>query len=151
MKDPRNLVIGGLLGVAAFLAGHALRGETATGQGYPGGTADSNGRMIAVTGTIGSGVSVLWLIDTAEPHLAIYQCKGGKTVELVAARKIEWDLKIEEFRDESLYSPEDLRKMFYRNSAKGVPGVGTPETEGVGPEGRSSEEEDQEGTSVEKR
>ena len=74
---------------------------------------DSNGEMIAVTGTTGSGVSVLWLIDTVERQIAIYQSRGGKTIELVAARKIEWDLKIEEFHDESLYSPEQLEKLFH--------------------------------------
>lgn len=108
MKDPRNLIIVTLLAGASFLLG-----RQAHGQGYPGGTADSNGGMIAVTGTTGSGVSVLWLIDTVERQIAVYQSRGGKTIELVAARKIEWDLKIEEFHDESLYSPEQLRKLFY--------------------------------------
>ena len=108
MKDPRNLII-----VALLVGGAFFLGRTAHGQGYPGGTADSNGSMVAVTGTPGSGVSVLWLIDTVERQIAVYQSRGGKTIELVAARKIEWDLKIEEFHDESLYSPEQLRKLFH--------------------------------------
>lgn len=152
MKDPRNLLIGGLLVVAAFLLGQAFRGDAALGQGYPGGTANSNNRMIAVTGTIGSGVSVLWLVDTADPHVAVYQCKGGKTIELVAARKIEWDLKIAGFHDESLLSPEDLRKQYYGSSGKE-----SPATEGSGSgqrspgSGSSSDEGQEEDKSAEQK
>ena len=112
MKDPRNLIILALVAAAAFLLGNSSRDNLAQAQGYPGGTADGNRDMIAVTGTIGSGVSVLWLVDTAQKQVVIYQCKGGKTIELVAARKIEWDLKIEEFHDESFYPPRTLRKRY---------------------------------------
>jgi hypothetical protein len=121
MKDPRNLLIVALVAAAAFLAGGQARRGEALGQGYPGGTADSNNRMIAVTGTIGSGVSVLWVIDTVDRQLAVYQCRGGKSVELVAARRIEWDLKIDQFHDESLYDPETLRQRYF----------GKPEGEGT--------------------
>ena len=113
MKDTRNLAIVALVALAAFLLGNTNRDGTALGQGYPGGTADSNRTMIAVTGTIGSGVSVLWIIDTEYRHLAVYQCRGGKSIELVAARNIEWDQKIEQFHDESLYAPEKLRRDFF--------------------------------------
>lgn len=118
MKDTRNLVIVALVALAAFLLGSTNRGGTALGQGYPGGTADGNRRMIAVTGTIGSGVSVLWLVDSESRHLAVYQCRGGKSIELVAARNIEWDQKIEQFHDESLHSPEKLRREYYSEPVK---------------------------------
>jgi hypothetical protein len=138
MKDPRNLAIVALVAAAAFLLGSTARERHAHAQGYPGGTADSNGRMIAVTGTIGSGVSVLWLVDTVDRQLAVYQCRGGKSIELVAARKIEWDLKIEEFRDESIHSPEYLRKLYRRDRGGGSGGIKTPDEkqddkEGKGP------------------
>lgn len=119
MKEKKNLVIVALVGLAAFLAGNAQRGGDALGQGYPGGTADSNGAMIAVTGTIGSGVSVLWVINTEDKHLAVYQCRGGKSIELVAARNIEWDQKIEQFHDESLYPPEKLRREYFSEPGEG--------------------------------
>ena len=122
MKDPRNLIIVALVAAGAFLAGGFARRGEALGQGYPGGATDSNNRMIAVTGTIGSGVSVLWVIDSVDRQLAVYQCRGGKSVELVAARRIEWDLKIDQFHDESLYDPESLRQRYY----------GKPETEDAG-------------------
>jgi hypothetical protein len=135
MKDPRNLLIVALVAVAAFLAGGA-GDRRAHGQGYPGGTADSNGSMIAVTGTIGSGVSVLWLVDTQEKRLVTYHCRGGKSIELVAARNIEWDFKIDQFHDESRYSPEHLRKLFFEGAEEGEGGIrdpdGGPRTPGDG-------------------
>lgn len=119
MKDPKNILILVLLAGAAFLLGHTISQDTAHGQGYPGGSTDSNGRMIAVTGTIGSGVSVLYVIDTESGNLSVYQCKGGKSIALVAARNIEWDLKIQAFHDESLYSPIDLKKLVFDQDESG--------------------------------
>jgi len=130
MKDPKNILILVLMAGAAFLLGHTIRQDTAHGQGYPGGSSDSNGRMIAVTGTIGSGVSVLWVIDTQVGHMAVYQCKGGKSIALVAARKIEWDMKIESFHDESLYTPKHLKRLFFDEPAAGDAG----DAEATGPE-----------------
>ncbi len=135
MKDPRNILILVLAAAAAFLAGTGVRRGEAVAQGYPGGTADSNQRMIAVTGTIGSGVSVLWLIDTIDRQLAVYQCRGGKVIELVAARRIEWDLKIDQFHDESLYSPEYLRQKYMEGSGTGGAGIRNPEQGTVEPGG----------------
>ena len=119
MRDPKNILILVLLAAAAFLLGHVFSRDTAHGQGYPGGSTDSNNRMIAVTGTIGSGVSVLYVIDTQNGNLAVYQCKGGKSIALVAARNIEWDLKIEAFHDESVYRPRELKKLVFDGSEPG--------------------------------
>jgi hypothetical protein len=120
MKDPRNLVIVVLVAVAAYLAGSSGGGSEALGQVSSG---NANQRMVAVTGLVGSGVSVLWVIDTESGQLAVYRSSGGKSIELVGARKIEWDFRIEEFHDESVYSPEDLRKRF-RAGAEDDPGKG---------------------------
>jgi hypothetical protein len=145
MKDPRSLLIVVLAAAAAFLAGGALNRTEALGQGYPGGTADSNNRMIAVTGTIGSGVSVLYVIDTASGQLAIYQCRGGKSVELIAARRIEWDLKIDQFHDESLHSPDSLRKRYFGGAATeggevDGPDEGSGDSGGTGDPGTKEDE-----------
>jgi hypothetical protein len=137
MKDPRNLAIIVLVGLAAFLLGNTRGGGEALGQGYPGGTTDSNGKMIAVTGTIGSGVSVLWLIDTETNHLAVYQCTGGKVIELVAARNVKWDLQIDEFHDESEYSPSELENVLRKMSRKGR---GRPVPEKEDPKGQKPQE-----------
>ncbi len=104
------------LSAAAFFAGLSLSGRPreALGQSVPGGggasmpgarsagggTADSNGKMIAVTGTSPTGAAVLYLVDTELKRLCVYQA-SGKNIELVAARNIEWDLKLESYRDTS--------------------------------------------------
>ena len=138
MKDPKNILILVLLAGGAFLLGHTISDDTAHGQGYPGGATDSNNRMIAVTGTVGSGVSVLYVIDTESGNLAVYQCKGGKSIALVAARNIEWDLKIQAFHDESLYSPKDLRRLVFDQSESG-------DVEGPGREGSGQKEPGRDG------
>jgi len=56
--------------------------------------------MIAVTGTSSSGAAVLYLVDTRQKRLAVYQA-NGKNIELVAARNIEYDLKLDSYRDSS--------------------------------------------------
>jgi len=123
MKDPRNYLIMALVAAIAFVIGQSSGGREALGQSTPGGTSDSNNVMIAVTGTIGSGVSVLWIVDTEQRQLACYRSKGGKSIELVAARNIEWDLKIAQFHDESLMRPDQLKKLYLGGSDDGPDGM----------------------------
>ena len=86
-----------------------------------GGTADSNGRMIAVTGVDLTGSSVLYLVDTVTGQLCVYQASGGSKssqgVRLLGARNISLDLKLDGFNDrtESEGRPlgyKDLERMF---------------------------------------
>ena len=80
------------------------------------GTADSNGRMIAVTGIDLTGASILYLVDTQTKHLAIYQATGGaessQGVRLVGARRIDLDLQLDGLNDKSEYSVQDLERKF---------------------------------------
>ncbi len=75
---------------------------------------DSNGTMIAVTGTDLTGSCVLYLIDTETKQLAVYQATGGtkslRGVELVGARRIDLDLALEGYNDKSEYSYAELEK-----------------------------------------
>jgi len=84
-------------------------------------TSDSNGQMIAVTGIDLTGSSVLYLVDTQNRQLAIYQANGGSDstqgVKLIGARRIDLDLKLYGFNDKSEYSFEELEKRF--GAAKG--------------------------------
>jgi hypothetical protein len=102
---------------AAFVAGAALfRAGSAEAQqapsNYGGGTVDSNNRFIAATGSVGSGMSVLWLVDTQGKRVLVYGTNNlGKSIELRAARNIEWDLGLDEYMDDSQYKPEDLKRM----------------------------------------
>ena len=70
-----------------------------------GGNADSNNTMIAVTGMDVTGQSVLYLVDTENRQLAVYQAAGGASstqgVKLVGARNITLDLKLYGFNDKT--------------------------------------------------
>lgn len=67
-------------------------------------TADGNRDVIAVTGEYGQGTSVLYVIDTKRRQLAVYEARGGTQSKLsfVAARRIDLDLQLVGFNDESL-------------------------------------------------
>ena len=85
----------------------------------PGGAvADSNNRMIAVTGVDVTGASVLYLIDTVDYRLAVYQATGGaettQGIKLIGARRIDLDLKLHGLNDRSQYTYEALREEFAR-------------------------------------
>ena len=128
MRDHRNAAILGLSVTTAFLLG-ALLGQgpgaalAQPGPGsstYGGGSATANNRMIAATGSVGSGMSVLWLVDTKTDRLLVYGTSNlGKNIELRAARNIKWDLKLDALNDESQYAPEDLEELW--NKKFGVP------------------------------
>ena len=86
-----------------------------------GGTADSNGRMIAVTGVDVTGQSILYLVDTVGQQVCVYQASGGSSstqgVKFVGARRIELDLLLDGFNDktESNGKPlafKDLQRIF---------------------------------------
>jgi hypothetical protein len=70
------------------------------GGGGGGGTADSDRNMVAVTGTTSTGAAVLYLVDTRLKRLAVYAATG-KNIELVAARNLEYDLKLDSYHDAS--------------------------------------------------
>ena len=81
---------------------------------------DNNGHMIAVTGQFGSGMSVLYLIDTEEKQLAVYKTVSGNSVEFIAARDIEFDLKMQALNDRSdpELHPKVLKERFLRFNRK---------------------------------
>ena len=80
------------------------------------GTADSNDRMIAVTGVDVSGGSLLYIIDTEYRHLSVYQAQGGTKstmkLEWVGGRNIDLDLQVDGFNDKSQFSYKDLESKF---------------------------------------
>lgn len=101
---------------AAFLVGTLVRTPFAEAQqapsNYGGGTVSSNNRFLAATGSVGSGMSVLWLVDSETKRVLIYGTNNlGKGIELRAARNIEWDLRLEEYMDDSQYKAEDLKRL----------------------------------------
>jgi hypothetical protein len=80
------------------------------------GAADSNGRMIAVTGMDVTGSSILYLIDTESRHLSVYQAQGGtastSSIKWVGGRNIDLDLQVDGFNDKSEFSYKELARRF---------------------------------------
>lgn len=124
----------GLIAACAFLAGKALGGgDRALAEGGAsavqppggsagGGTADGDRNMIAVTGTSPTGAAVLYLVDTRVKRLAVYQ-SSGKNIELVAARNIEYDLKLDSYHDASQEEVQVLRlREEWKRRSGGKPG-----------------------------
>lgn len=76
----------------------------------------ANSRMIAVTGDYGVGTSVLYLVDTETMRLAVYEARGGarssRRLTLVGARRIDLDLQLQGYNDDSDYSYDELRALF---------------------------------------
>ena len=113
------LIAGALLAALGYALGQdggAPSGQTMALQTPGGATADSNGSMIAVTGTDMTGAMVLYVIDTETKHLAVYQASAGakssQGIRLVAARRIGLDLELDGYNDKSEHSYKDLRAMF---------------------------------------
>ena len=110
-----NLLILGLLGLLAW----QLLDARADGSELQGGGGDANRDVIAVTGTYGSGASVLYLFDTKTRHLAVYRTRSsGQTLEFIAARDCQYDFYLESFGDSSQSEllPKALRRGWQRFS-----------------------------------
>ena len=93
--------------------------------GESGQSAAANG-LIAVTGSYGVGTSVLYVLDTRSRQLAVYEARGGspgsRRLVLVGARRIDLDLQLEGYKDESEFSYRDLVREFQRRGASGATG-----------------------------
>jgi hypothetical protein len=80
-----------------------------------GGSASANG-VIAVTGSYGVGTSVLYVIDTNTKQMAVYEARGGsrstRRLTLVGARRIDLDLQLEGYNDDSEFSYAALQRRF---------------------------------------
>jgi len=84
--------------------------------GEAGGGASAANGMIAVTGSYGVGTSVLYVIDTVNKQLAVYEARGGSPsaarLFLVGARRIDLDLQLRGYNDLSEYDYEGLTRLF---------------------------------------
>ncbi len=88
------------------------------------GPASASNGILAVTGSYGVGTSVLYVIDTKHRQLSVYEARGGSQGTLrvvhVGSRRIDLDLQLESFNDESKYSHSELLRLFDRRpKAKG--------------------------------
>ncbi|MCK5944590.1 MAG: hypothetical protein KAI24_21560, partial [Planctomycetes bacterium] len=87
-----------------------------------GGGSSSNNGFIAVTGSYGVGTSVLYLVDTVNRQLAVYEARGGSSAQrrivLVGARRIDLDLQLPSYNDRSEYEYDDLKELFEKRGKK---------------------------------
>lgn len=89
-----------------------------------GGTADSNGHAIALAASIGGGESAVYFFDTRAQRVLVYQYKGivqgskpldGRDrggLRLLAARNMDYDLKLNGYRDLSEMTYPRMKKAF---------------------------------------
>ena len=80
------------------------------------GQSSAGNGFLAVTGSYGVGTSVLYLVDTYNRQLVVYEARGGsaeqRRIVLVGARKIDLDLQLEKYNDRSEYPYRRLKSMF---------------------------------------
>jgi hypothetical protein len=88
-------------------------------------TSDSNNVAIALSASIAGGQSAVWYFDTARQRVLVYQylpgSKGG--LKLLAARHIDFDLKLEGYNDVSDRTRMELKDDYDETfaAAKGPP------------------------------
>ena len=98
------------------------------GNGF--GTAAFNNKAIAIAGSTSSGESAIYYFDTELQRLLVYKFDSGSRggIRLMAARHMDYDLRLEGYRDVSEKSRDDLKadydKLF---NGPGAPGGGPPE------------------------
>jgi hypothetical protein len=135
MSRSINIVFAAACVAASFVAGAALfsAGPASAQQGASsnvGGTVNSNNRFIAATGSVGSGMSVLWVVDTETKRVLVYGTNSmGKNVELRAARNIEWDTKLDYLNDDSQWKVEDLQALAEKRRQQAAAGAKEREKE----------------------
>ena len=85
-------VVTGILGVAGLMVAvqHAVPPAQAQ-------TADSGGGWIAASASVSNTTQAVFLFDTQDKHLLVYEATGGTKLRLVASRKCEYDLKMIDF------------------------------------------------------
>ena len=98
MQRTYQVAVVGLLVVCAFLLGTIV--SISGAQDANAGTAMAGNSVIAVTGAVGSGIDMLYVIDGEKKQLAAYPAFGGK-LKFVAARRIRYDLELKAMNDET--------------------------------------------------
>jgi len=79
---------------------------------------NANNRFVAVTCPIGSGESVLFVIDAKTDQLAVYQYVRRKGLRFVAGRKVDYDLKISGYQDISEFSRGEMRRLYEKELSR---------------------------------
>jgi hypothetical protein len=89
-------------------------------------TANSNQRVVAVTGVDVTGSSVLYLIDTQTMRLCVYQASStgsNQGIRFVGARRIELDVELNGYNDKSQFTYAAVLSEFEKKGL--IPPSGT--------------------------
>ncbi|MCR4315909.1 MAG: hypothetical protein NUW37_06095 [Planctomycetes bacterium] len=105
--------ITGVSFIALFIAGYALGSMKAKDAKADSGSA---GGVTAVTGMLTSDNEALWVVDGAGKHIAVYGC-NGRTVSLIGARKIDYDLSAAHINNSGL-TVEAVRNLTQTGDAR---------------------------------
>ena len=79
---------------------------------------NSNNRFVAVTAPVGSGESVLFLIDSKNDQVVVYRYLRRKGLQFLAGRKIDYDLRIKGYQDQSDFSRDEMKRLFEKHRAR---------------------------------
>jgi len=109
-----NGTSGVMIGLDAAGAGGRRGGTTA----YTATDSNSNNRFVAVTSPIGSGESALFVLDSKNDQLVVYRFRRGHGLEFLAGRKIDYDLRINQYEDISKFSRDELKREFEKQLAR---------------------------------
>lgn len=125
MQRTYQAAVVGLLVVCAFLLGTIV--SISGAQDANAGTAMSAGSVLAVTGAVGSGIDMLYVIDGEKKQMAVYTAFGGK-LKFVAARRIRYDLELKAMNDETPRgaSVDVLHELWRRDQGEKPDGDGQP-------------------------
>ena len=134
-------LLGDIFGGVTGSSGSRSRSDTPGVSNPGGGMSDSNNRAIALSASVGGGESVVYYFDTVAQRILVYQYKGRLPtsdrplraedkggLRLLAARHIDFDLRLEGYRDLSERTRNQLRSAFDAAMAKKAPkGSGIPD------------------------
>ncbi len=79
---------------------------------------NSNNRFVAITSPVGSGESVLFVLDSKHEQLLCYRFLRNKGLSFLAARKIDYDLKINEWNDQSRFTRDEMKRLYAQHAAR---------------------------------
>ena len=130
-KRGRDILLLALIAVVSYLVGQQTDTQALA---YP--DSNANQDMIAVTGEFGMGTSVLYLVDTREKTLLVYEARGGtqSNLKLVGVRDITYDLKIKSYNDVTEPSMKvDMLERHWRQHADRTRGAGRMKKSDVQP------------------
>lgn len=117
-----------LVGVVGFLLGRNGGFSAPQTPLYADSTVNSTNNMVAVAAPYMTGVSLLYVIDTRTKQLAVYEARGGSRsasrINFVAARRIDLDLRLEGYHDDSEYSFGDLAAQFRKSGWTDIRTIG---------------------------